>query len=116
MSKRVLVVDDDPAILEVIQIVLEDEGYTVYTDDGFNRSDYRRSPVDLVLLDIWMRGIDGRMIAKQLKGAGHPAKVILMSAHGDAERAVDETGADGFMAKPFELDELVAMVAEYMDE
>lgn len=114
MSKCVLVIDDDPAILEVIQIVLEDEGYTVCTDDGMQPAHYVGHPFDLVLLDIWMRGIDGRTIARQLKDAQHPAKVILMSAHSDAAQTVQETDVDGFIAKPFELDELVTLVNRYL--
>lgn len=114
MTRRVLVVDDDPAILEVIKIVLEDEGFQVYTDDGSHRHDYPRSPVDLILLDIWMNGVDGRVIAKSLHDHKHPAKVVLMSAHSDGAQAVQLTGATGFIAKPFELDELVATVSQYL--
>jgi DNA-binding response OmpR family regulator len=114
VSKTVLVVDDDPAILEVIKIVLEEEGFVVYTDDGHSHQEYKCCPADLILLDIWMRGIDGRSIAKELKHGDHPAIVLLMSAHSDAETAVVETGADGFVAKPFELDDLVDVVKEYL--
>lgn len=112
MAKRVLVVDDDPAILEVITIILAEEGYEVYVDDGSHWKDYPRSPVDLVLLDIWMHGADGRAIASELRN--HPAIVILMSAHSDGEAAVTQAGADGFIAKPFELEELVSLVNSHL--
>lgn len=114
MPRRILVVDDDPAILEVIKIVLEEEGYDVYTDDGHNHTQYGACPVDLILLDIWMRGVDGRTIARELSTSNHPAPVVLMSAHSDGEMSVVETGAAGFIAKPFELDELVDKVDSYL--
>ncbi len=116
MSRRVLIVDDDPAICEVCQIVLEDEGFEVYTDDGSNMADYVRSRADVILLDIWMQGIDGRTIAKQLKSQPNTGKVVLMSAHSDATPvSVRETGADDFLAKPFELDELITVVKRQVE-
>jgi DNA-binding response OmpR family regulator len=111
---RILVIDDDPAIVEVLQIVLEDEGYTVLTDDGTAVEASLAKKPDLLLLDIWMRGIDGRAIAYRIKRSKQPITIILMSAHSEAAKAVDETGADNFIAKPFELDELIGLVKGYL--
>jgi CheY-like chemotaxis protein len=114
MPERILVVDDDPAILEVLQLVLEDEGYEVVTNDGTNINEYLEHPFDLALLDIWMRGTDGRIIARQIRAHNHPTKILLMSAHSDLAQSAKETNVDGFIAKPFELDELVEMVNNYV--
>ena len=94
--------------------MLEEEGYDEYTDDEHNHTHYGACPVDLILLDIWMRGVDGRTIARELSTSNHPAPVVLMSAHSDGEMSVVETGAAGFIAKPFELDELVDKVDSYL--
>lgn len=116
MPERILVVDDDPAILEVIQIVLEEEGFEVATDDGLTAERYIKESIDLTLLDIWMHGVDGREISRKFKASGSKAVVILMSAHSEGEAAVVEARADGFLAKPFELDELVEVVRRHLDK
>jgi DNA-binding response OmpR family regulator len=95
---------------------LEEEGFEVAADDGLTVEKYTKEPVDLVLLDIWMRGVDGRDISRMFKAAGNKAIVILMSAHSEGESAVVEARADGFLAKPFELDELVDVVRGYLDK
>jgi CheY-like chemotaxis protein len=114
MSKLILVVDDDPAIVEVLQIVLEEEGYRVLTDDGTTVKAGLLQQPDLVLLDVWMRGVDGRAIAYFIKHRNQPTKVVLMSAHSEAAKAVAETGADGFLAKPFDLDEVIEGVKMWL--
>lgn len=117
MARTVLVVDDDAAILEVIGIVLEAEGYTVAVDLGTHvLQEVERLRPDLLLLDIWMSGVDGRQIAKGLKGQGKTKQlpIILMSAHSNAASAVQETGAEDFLEKPFDLDELVRLVRRYV--
>jgi CheY-like chemotaxis protein len=115
MPKRILVVDDDPAILEVVTIVLESEGYTVLDDSG-NEVDQKVAAFqpDAVLLDIWMTGEDGCEIAKRLKHVQPSLPIILMSAHSSAATAVAEAGANAFLEKPFEVDELVRLVGEYV--
>lgn len=110
MPERILVVDDDPAILEVIKLVLEDEGYEVTTNDGTDVGGILAESFDVALLDIWMRGTDGRIIARQIRTRNQPTKILLMSAHSDLAQSAKETNVDGFIAKPFELDELVEIV------
>lgn len=120
MSK-VLIIDDDPAILEVIRIVLEDVGLDVETDmtGAFfekNNSDYP----DLVLLDVLLAGQDGRDICKRIKSdkKTRHIPVILVSAnsHKDVQRAAKESGANGFIAKPFDIYELVNIVQENLTQ
>jgi len=118
MSKRkkVLIADDDPSIAEVITIILRDEGYeTEITTDGNSLEKIDNSLPDLILLDIWMSGVDGRDICKYLKThektKGIP--VIMISANKDTQEIAAQSGADDFIAKPFDIEFLVGKVKQY---
>lgn len=113
------VVDDDPAILEVISLVLEEEGYQVVTDNGEGVVEMvSQSRPQLLLLDVWMQGgLDGRDICLHLKQhlpSSYQLPIVLMSAHSDASQSVIESRADGFLEKPFDMDELVATVVNWV--
>ncbi len=117
MSKTILVVDDDEGIIEVVQIVLESEGYDVRTSltgDFLCQLDYTLP--DLILLDVLLLGEDGREICRALKNNSRTAHipVILLSAHSDASKVADASGADGFLEKPFDLDELTEAVKKHL--
>ncbi len=117
-KKRVLIADDDSAILEVLSLILEDEGYAVeIASDGALLENLHEDVPDLLLLDIWMSGLDGSAICKRLKGqeATSHLPIILFSANRDTERIAREAGANDFLAKPFEVDELLAKVCQYID-
>ena len=101
-----MIADDDPAILDSVGIMLEFEGYDVTTTlNGRTVLDMKKELPDLLLLDIWMSGMDGRDICKQLKQdektKGIP--IVMISASKDIERSAIEAGADGFLAKPFDI-------------
>ncbi len=115
-KKKILVADDDPAILEVITMMLEDAGYDVKTTiDGQTEKMAREYLPDVILLDIWMSGRDGRKICQRLKVQKSTLHIpiIIVSANKDTENIAKESGADDFLAKPFEMDELLAKVAKY---
>lgn len=111
--RKILVVDDDPSILDAISMLLEDEGYYVDTStDGKRITSMKENLPDLFLLDIWMSGIDGRDICRYLKSK-HQTKeipVIMISATKDAGVSALQAGADDFIAKPFEMDELLRKI------
>ena len=112
-TKTIMVVDDDPAILDAVCIMLEFEGYEVYcTPDGAELLNMESNLPDLLLLDIWMSGLDGRDICKQLKQNLSTSKlpVVLISASRDIERSALAAGANDFLAKPFEIDDLLAKI------
>lgn len=112
MNKKILVVDDDPAILEVIQIILEDNNYDVTTSlSGKIFEDLNKLP-DLILLDVLLSGEDGRDIIKKLRSNEHTKKVpvIMISAHPSAGDAVLKLGANDFISKPFDIDDLLKAV------
>ncbi len=117
MAKTILVADDDPAILDAIKMILELDGYTVLiTQDGRAVSKLSQMNPDLIILDIWMSGQDGRDICRHVK-AYHSTRgipIILMSAGRDVEVSAKEAGADDFMSKPFEMSKLLANVKKYI--
>jgi CheY-like chemotaxis protein len=119
MGKRILVADDDPAILEVLQIMLEDDGYVVETvAESLTVARVEASRPDLILLDIRLPGPDGGEICRQLKERETTRHIplIVMSASRDAQRLADECGADAFLPKPFELDDLLDLVRRHTEE
>lgn len=116
MNKKVLVVDDDPGIVDVLRLMLEDEGYEVYTSlNGETFKHVKQYKPDLILLDIWMSGRNGKDICSMIKkdAATKHIPVIMVSANKDGKQIAVESFADDFIAKPFEMDDLLAKVAEY---
>ncbi len=116
MSARILVVDDDPDIVQFVRVNLELEGFEVTTaGDGHQaiNSALTTAP-DVVVLDVMMPGLDGLNVLKQLRT--HPAaantSVILLTAKALPEDRVAglELGADDYITKPFDINELVARV------
>ncbi len=110
--KKILVVDDDPAILEVIQIILEDNNYEVKTSLSGRIFKNMSDMPDLILLDVLLSGEDGREIVKKLKSDEKTKKipVIMISAHPSAGDTVLKLGANGFVSKPFDIDDLLSAV------
>jgi DNA-binding response OmpR family regulator len=116
MAKKILVADDDPAILDAIRMILEMEEYDVSTSvDGETIYKMENEYPDLLLLDIWMSGEDGRDICRFLKSNPKTKNipVILISASRDIMKSAKEAGADDFLAKPFEMDDLLNKVAKF---
>ncbi|MFI6322624.1 response regulator transcription factor [Nonomuraea sp. NPDC050556] len=111
---RLLVVDDEPALREALQSSLEFEGYTVVTaNDGQAALDeVARSSYDAVLLDVMMPRLDGLTACRRLRASGNQVPVLMLTARdavGDRVSGLD-AGADDYLVKPFELDELLARV------
>ncbi len=115
--KKILVVDDDEGILEVVQIVLEGEGYQVQTcQNGKELLRLASTFPHLILLDVLLSGEDGRELCKQLKSNSvtRHIPVVMLSAHSDASKVADGSGADDFLEKPFDVDVLLAMVEHHL--
>jgi DNA-binding response OmpR family regulator len=116
-SPTVLIVDDEPDILEMVGLLLESEGYrTMKADGGQAALDVvARESVDLILLDIMMPELDGHEVLDRLRTDapdGGPL-VVMLTARNDLEAIARslKSGADGFVAKPFDLDSLLELVA-----
>ncbi len=113
MKKKILVADDDPAIVESTTLILEEFGYMVdSTVDGETIYKMERDFPDLLLLDIWMSGQDGREICKYLKGEKMTKHIpiIMISASRDIKQSATEAGADDFLAKPFNMEDLIQKI------
>ncbi|MFI8966166.1 response regulator transcription factor [Streptomyces sp. NPDC053493] len=110
---RILVVDDDPTVAEVVSGYLERAGFSVeHAADGLDavRRATERRP-DLVVLDLMLPGLDGLEVCRRLRAAG-PVPVIMLTARGDEEERITglEVGADDYVTKPFSPRELVLRV------
>lgn len=114
MYRTILVVDDEESICLVLKGILSDEGYEVITaGSGEECLDIIEEELpDLVLLDIWLPGIDGIETLKQVKSRHPHIQVIIMSGHGTIESAVKATklGAFDFIEKPISLDKVILIV------
>ncbi|HEY9300261.1 MAG TPA: hybrid sensor histidine kinase/response regulator [Phormidium sp.] len=111
---RILVVDDSPDNVFLIQAILEEEGYQVGTaSDGFSALDLiEESPPDLLLLDVMMPGMDGFEVTQRVRQKNLPFMPILLITaydHLSVAKGLDN-GADDFIHKPVEVDELLARV------
>ena len=112
---KILVVDDDEAILDAIKIILEDYKYDVaLLSDGITVSKVTSFHPDLILLDVWLSGEDGRVICKKLKRNTNTKEIpiILISATQDLPRTAAASGADDYLEKPFQMAELLRKVKE----
>jgi two-component system nitrogen regulation response regulator NtrX len=111
---NILVVDDERGILDQLENILRDEGFSVATavsgEDAL--AAVSREIFDLILLDVWLPGMDGIEALHQLRAAGHQLPVVLISGHATAElavRAVRE-GALDFLEKPLGLERVLVTV------
>src|SRR5581483_10219711 len=95
MAKKILIADDDPSICDSLKMMLELEGYIVDTTvDGETIYKMEQEYPDLLLLDIWMNGQDGREICKYLKKEPHTKDIpiIMLSASRDVQKSAEEAG------------------------
>lgn len=115
-KKKVLLADDDAAILEAVSLILEDEGYEVDTSlNGDVLFNFDGDPPDVLLLDLWMSGKDGRELCRLLKENDKmkDVPIIIVSANKDIELITSNCGADDFLAKPFEMNDLLSVIEKY---
>jgi two-component system chemotaxis response regulator CheY len=110
----ILVVDDDPSILAVVREILESEGYPVRSAaDGVQAlAVIEHERPSLVLLDMRMPVLDGWGFARAIKERGLKLPILVMTAAQDARRWAREIGADGYIAKPFDLFDLLKAVEQ----
>jgi two-component system, NtrC family, nitrogen regulation response regulator NtrX len=111
---KLLVVDDETGIRESLSSILEDEGYHVEAVASAEEALERASSGDLevVLLDVWLPGMDGLTALTRLQRSSHPPAVIMISGHGTIETAVRATklGAFDFIEKPLSLEKIIVLV------
>lgn len=118
--KKVLVVDDNEEILNVITIVLEMEGYEVAcASDGSKVPDkVQCTSPDLILLDIMLEGMDGRDICRALKSdpkTRHIPIIMISASHSMYSTVEKDCQADDFISKPFDIYDLADKVGQYIN-
>jgi DNA-binding response OmpR family regulator len=106
-----MIADDDPGIVDAVEMILDFHGYEV--SSTYNATDvlaFQQSQYpDVLLLDIWMPGCDGRDICRQLKAQDETRHipVLMISASKDISASALEAGANDFLAKPFDMHDLI---------
>ena len=118
MTGYVLVVDDEPGIRDVIEGCLCDEGYRVLTASNGQEAldDIARERPVLVLLDLQMPVLQGWEVLLRLRALGVLAPVVFISAASRIRDVAAQYHADGYLAKPFNLNDLLATVARFVPE
>jgi CheY-like chemotaxis protein len=114
-NDTVLVVDDDTSILDTVTAILSGEGYDVVSAASGEEAlaaVARKQPV-VILLDMRMPVMDGWAVARALRSQGLSVPIVVMTAAESAKRWADEVGAEGYLAKPFGLDELLNIVQRF---
>ena len=114
-QKKILVIDDDPGILDSMKLLLKEFDYKVETSSNVKVAyGLKEELPDLILLDIWMSGTDGRDVCSYLKGKKETKHIpiIMVSANKDTESIAKKAGANGFINKPFDMYELLNKIAQ----
>jgi two-component system nitrogen regulation response regulator NtrX len=116
---KILIIDDEPGIRASLSRILEDEGHrTTACESGEEGlATYAREEFDVILLDLWLPGVDGLSVLERIRNASG-APVIVISGHGSVETAVRATrlGAFDFLEKPLSLDRVVLTVNHALSE
>jgi two-component system nitrogen regulation response regulator NtrX len=115
----ILIVDDESEIRSSLQGVLEDEGYKALQAESAEDclGTLTRKPIDVVLLDIWLPGMDGLEALERIVAMDDPPEVIMISGHGNIETAVRATklGAFDFLEKPLSIDRTLIVLKNALD-
>src|ERR1700736_6147221 len=119
MMPCILIVDDEAGIRESLSSILSDEGYRVAVVGSGEEAlaAVERGGIELVLLDIWLPGMDGLDTLSRLQSLGHPPMVVMISGHGNIETAVRATklGAFDFIEKPLSLEKTILVVKNALE-
>lgn len=119
MSKRVLIVDDEKNMRWAIKKALEKEGYIIYEAGNGKEGLGRLNEIypDLILLDLKMPVMDGMKALKKIKEINEDIPVIMLTAHGTMESAVEamKLGALDYISKPFDIEELKVLIKKALE-
>lgn len=119
MDKKILICDDDEAIAEMLKITLENEGFNVkllQNGKAIKKRVQEYKP-NLILIDLWMPGIDGKEAIKllQVDPQTRSIPIFIISAlhENEISKIVKDIGVTGYLPKPFNLEDLVSIVEKY---
>ncbi|HEY0174775.1 MAG TPA: response regulator [Pedobacter sp.] len=116
MVLKLLVIEDDEGVREMLQLVLNNEGHEVIlAKDGAILCDLMQIKPDMIFIDEWLCNEKGSDLCRKLKADPHTfdIPVILISAMVTAEQFSKQAGADGYLRKPFDADELSQVIRRY---
>ncbi|HKB45081.1 MAG TPA: response regulator [Chitinophagaceae bacterium] len=113
-TNRILVLDDDPDIGIMIKIMLEYKGYSVILTDRADKAAdiIREDDINLLIMDMLLSGVNGTDVCTELKQNSLTSSIPIMmiSAHPNAKRICMDAGADDFISKPFDMQDLVGKI------
>ena len=111
-TSRILIVEDEEKLRRILQVHLESAGFEIYTAGNVDQAMPLASLANLIITDLRLPGMDGLRFIQQLQSRGVQASVIVITAHGSVETAVEamKLGATDFLQKPFSLDHLTTIV------
>lgn len=113
-----MICDDDAGILEVLEMMLEIEGYTVYTESNSTNliKEINNNKPDLLLMDLWMPVLSGDQLLRTIRGTKEleALPVIILSASVDGNEIASNAGANGFIAKPFDMDSVSMKIQDML--
>lgn len=116
--KNIIVIEDDPGIAGLLQIILEQKGYNVSisSDGAIDDKKINNDNVDLILLDYWLPKQNGDQVAKYLKTKKTTKNIpiIMMSASNEVADIAKRAGVDDYIPKPFALDQMLTKVDKYI--
>ncbi|WP_153795952.1 response regulator [Foetidibacter luteolus] len=118
MNKKALVCDDDEGILDVISLVLENVNIQSLTETNslniYERVEQEKP--DIILIDLWMPGLGGDEVTKTLKNNPETKNipVVIISASREGKKIARESGAEEFIRKPFDINNLVTTISHYL--
>ncbi|HEX2835452.1 MAG TPA: sigma-54 dependent transcriptional regulator [Thermoanaerobaculia bacterium] len=117
---KILIIDDEPGIRTTLAGILEDEGHRAALADSGEEgiAQFARDEFDLVLLDLWLPGIDGLSVLERLQTAAAGTPIIMISGHGNIDTAVRATrlGAYDFLEKPLSLERVLLTVNHALND
>ncbi|MNY38888.1 Alkaline phosphatase synthesis transcriptional regulatory protein PhoP [compost metagenome] len=117
-NKKVFVFDDNTDILDLCTIILEDAGYDIRTSSTSNNivDQVMAYMPDIIFMDNWLPDIGGMDATKALKADPllKDIPVIYFSANNDVKSLADQAGADGYLSKPFDIEELEIIIQKHL--
>lgn len=119
MPKKIMICDDDTGILDMMEMLMTEIGFEVITEaNSLNvLKDLDREKPDLLLLDIWMPLLSGDQVLKSIKANErfNMLPVIMYSASAEGASIAKNAGADGYIAKPFSIEQLEKKILEFIN-
>lgn len=117
-NKTIIVIEDDSDIAELIKFILDSQGFqvTIFADGRSIMNRIKEINPNLIIVDLWIPGVDGATLTKKLKKEKSTKKIpiILVSANNSLEQITKQTKADGCLAKPFNIKDLLTIVKKFI--